>query len=162
MRALKVMLAYSGFEFVARGIVNYIQPTTFYLQADAPRYAQDAVRVLAITYLAFGLIHLGAWRVNDRLAVRLVAGASMLFAAGAAIQAATQGSASTDVWHQAGVVLGPVTLPNVGLNVLWTAIYAGLLFRESRMAAPRAEAGVRMHAPVTSKTHERHLEGDWR
>ncbi len=66
MRALKVMLAYSGFEFVARGIVNYIQPTTFYLQADAPRYAQDAVRVLAITYLAFGLIHLGAWRVNDR------------------------------------------------------------------------------------------------
>jgi len=132
MLALKVMLAYSGFEFVARGIVNFVQPTTFYLQADAPGYAMDAVRVLAITYLAFGLVHLGAWRVNDRRAVRLVAMASMLFAAGAAVQAATQSPASTDLWHQPGVVLGPVTLPNVGLNVLWTAIYAGLLLREGR------------------------------
>jgi hypothetical protein len=139
MLALKVMLAYSGFEFVARGIVNFVQPTTFYLQADAPGYAMDAVRVLAITYLAFGLVHLGAWRVNDRRAVRLVAMASMLFAAGAAVQAATQSPASTDLWHQPGVVLGPVILPNVGLNVLWTAIYAGLLLREGRAVTPSRE-----------------------
>jgi hypothetical protein len=148
MRALKVMLAYVGLEFVARGIVNFVQPTTFYLQADAPGYAMDAVRVLAITFLVFGLVHLGAWRVNDRRAVRLVAMASMLFAAGAAVQAATQGSASTDLWHQAGVVLGPVTLPNVGLNVLWTVIYAGLLVREARMATPRTEATARQPAAV--------------
>lgn len=149
MGALKVMLAYSGLEFVARGIVNFVQPTTFYLQADAPRYAMDAVRVLAITFLVFGIVHLGAWRVNDRRAVRLVAMASMLFAAGAAVQAATQGSASTDLWHQAGVVLGPVILPNVGLNVLWTVIYAGLLIREARMATPRVETGARHPAAVT-------------
>jgi hypothetical protein len=70
-----------------------------------------------------------------------VAFASMLFAAGVAVQVATQGSASTDVFHQAGVVIGPVILSNLGLNVLWTVLYAGLLIRESRMATPRIETG---------------------
>lgn len=138
MRWLKVMLAYNGVESLLRGVANLVDPTMFYLQPDAPPYAMDAVRVLAITYLALGLIQLGAWRVQDRRAVRTVAGASLLFAAGVAIQVATQGSASTDVFHQAGVVIGPVTLSNLGLNVLWTVIYAGLLLRESRMAAAAA------------------------
>lgn len=135
MRALKIMLAYNGVESVLRGVANLAVPTMFYLPSDAPRYAMDAVRVLAITYLALGVIQLGTWRMADRRAVRIVAAASMLFAAGVAVQVATQGSGSTDVFHQAGVVLGPVTLSNLGLNVLWTALYAGLLLREGRMHA---------------------------
>jgi hypothetical protein len=134
MRALKVMLAYNGVESVLRGLVNLLVPTLFYLEPNAPKYAEDAVRVLGITYLALGLIQLNTWRVPDRRAVRAVAYASLLFAAGVAVQAATQGSASADTFHQAGVVLGPVTLPNVGLNVLWTTLYAGLLVREDRQA----------------------------
>ena len=135
MRWLKIMLAYNGVESLLRGLVNLATPTVFYLQPDAPGYAQDAVRVLAITYLALGVVQLSTWRVADRRAVRNVAFASMLFAAGVAIQVATQGSASTDVFHSPGVVVGPVTLSNLGLNVLWTVLYGGLLLRESRMAA---------------------------
>jgi len=134
MRALKIMLAYNGIESVLRGVVNLAVPTLFYLPKDAPGYAQDAVRVLAITYLALGVIQLGAWRMQERWAVRVIASASLLFAAGVAVQAATQVSGSTDAFHEAGVVLGPVVLPNVGINVLVTAIYAILLLRESRMA----------------------------
>ena len=133
MRWLKIMLVYNGLESLGRGFINLVRPTTFYLEPDAPRYAQDAVRVLAITYLALSLVQLGTWRVNDRRAVRTVALASLLFAAGVGVQAAAQGTGSTDAFHQAEVI-GPLTLNNVALNVLWTAIYAGLLVRESRLA----------------------------
>lgn len=138
MRGLKILLAINGVFFLVRGLINIVQPTAFYLQPDAPRYAMDAVRVLAITYLAFGLIQLGTWWVVDRRAVRIVAFASLLFAAGVAIQVATQGSASTDGFHQADVI-GPLTLNNAAMNVLWTALYAGLLFRESRMPTARTD-----------------------
>jgi len=143
MRALKVMLAYNGIESLLRGVAGLVVPTMFYLQPDAPEYAQDAVRVLAITYLTLSVIQLSTWGMTDRRAVRSVAVASMLFGASVAIQVATQGSASTDVFHQAGVVIGPVILSNLGLNVLWTVLYAGLLIRESRMAMPRVETGGR-------------------
>jgi hypothetical protein len=132
MHALNVMLAWNGFESIARGLVNLARPTIFYLPPEAPKYAQDTVRVLAITYLAVGVMQLGACRLKDRQAVRLVAGASMLFAAGVALQAATQGSGSSDVFHQSGERIGPVTLNNAWINVLWSTIYAVLLLREAR------------------------------
>jgi hypothetical protein len=138
MRALKIMLAYNGVESILRGVANLVVPTLFYLEPSAPKYALDAVRVLAITYLALGVIQLGAWRMKDPQAVRLVAIASALFAAGVALQAASQGTASTDTFHQAGVALGPVILNNVAINVLWVVLYTGLLVREGRMADPDA------------------------
>jgi hypothetical protein len=132
---LKMMLVYNGIESILRGGANLAAPTLFYLPGDAPAYAADAVRVLAITYLALGVIQLGSWRIGDRRAVRTVAWASMLFAAGVAVQVALQGPGSSDPFHQAGVVLGPITLSNLGLNVLWTVLYASLLVRESRIEA---------------------------
>jgi len=92
--------------------------------------------------LALGVIQLGAWRLQERRAVRVIASASLLFAAGVAVQAMTQSPASTDAFHQAGVVLGPVILPNVGINALVTAIYAILLLRKRQGARPEATAVV--------------------
>jgi hypothetical protein len=138
MRALKILLAINAVFFLVRGLINVVQPTAFYLESDAPGYAMDAVRVLGITYLVLGLIQLGTWWVADRRAVGIVAFASLLFALGVAVQVATQGSASTDGFHQADV-FGPLTLNNAAMNVLWAVLYAGLLLRESRMAMPRVD-----------------------
>jgi hypothetical protein len=59
MRLLKIMLAANGAVFLLRGSLNIVQPTSFYLESDAPTHGQDAVRILGITYLAVGLVHLG-------------------------------------------------------------------------------------------------------
>lgn len=64
--------------------------------------------------------------VTDRLAVRIVAGASLVFAAGFAILAATGGSGSSDSFHQYGLVAG-------GGNAIIAILYPILLYRE-RMA----------------------------
>ncbi len=130
MRVLKVLLAINGAVFLWRGSLDLVQPTAFYLEPDAPKYAMDAVRVIGITYLAVGLIQLGMWRVTDRLAVRVVASASLLFGAGVAIQAVTQGSGSADAFHR--LAPGPAVE-----NVLVALLYAALLYRESRTAAGR-------------------------
>jgi hypothetical protein len=128
VRWLKVMLAVNGALFLWGGSLDILQPTSFYLEADAPVYAMDAIRVLGITYLALGLIQLGAWQVADRRAVRVVAGASLLFAAGVGVQAVTQGSASADAFHQLSP--GPAAE-----NLLVALLYAGLFAREIRLAA---------------------------
>lgn len=120
MRWLKIGLAVNGGFFLWRGFLNILQPTSFYLEPEAPKYAMDAIRVLGITYLALGLIQLGTWCVPDRRAVRIVAGASLLFAAGVFAQAATQGSASTDSFHQLSP--GPAVE-----NLLVAVLYGGLL-----------------------------------
>lgn len=78
-------------------------------------------------FVAVGLIQLGMWRVAERLPVRIVASASLLFAAGVAIQAATQGSGSDDAFHRSSP--GPAVE-----NVLVALLYALLLYRESRTA----------------------------
>jgi hypothetical protein len=127
VRWLKLGLAVNGGIFLWRGSLDILQPTSFYLASDAPRYAIDAVRVLGITYLALGLIQLGMWWVPDRRAVRIVAGASMLFAAAVFAQALTQGSASADAFHQLSP--GPAVE-----NALVAVAYAILLSRESRTA----------------------------
>jgi len=128
MRALKALLAINGVVFLWRGFLDIVQPTEFYLESDAPKYAMDAVRVIGITYVAVGLIQLGMWRVTDRLAVRVVASASMFFGAAVAVQAATQGSGSADAFHR--LAPGPAVE-----NALVAILYAVLIYRESRAAA---------------------------
>ena len=130
MRALKVLLAINGAIFLGRGSLDIVQPTNFYLESNAPKYALDAVRVIGITYLTVGLIQLGMWRVTDRLAVRVVAGASLLFGAAVAVQAVTQGSGSADAFHR--LAPGPAVE-----NALVALLYAALLYRESRTTARR-------------------------
>ena len=134
---LKIALAINGAIFLWRGSLDIAQPTSFYLQSDAPTYAMDAVRVLGVTYVALGLIQVGTWWVADRRAVRIIAGASLLFAAGVAVQAVTQGSASADSFHRLSP--GPAVE-----NLVVAVLYAGLLLRERRMATPRIEAGGRV------------------
>jgi hypothetical protein len=124
---LKVLLAVNGVVFLWRGSLDLLQPTSFYLESDAPPYAIDAIRVLGITYVALGLIQLGMWRVSERLPLRIVAGASLLFAAGVAVQAATQGGTSGDAFHQSSP--GPAVE-----NALVAVLYAVLLSRDLRTA----------------------------
>lgn len=64
--------------------------------------------------------------VTDRLAVRIVAGASLVFAAGFAVVAATAGSGSSDPFHQ-------IAIGAAGGNAIIATLYAILLYRE-RMA----------------------------
>lgn len=130
MRALKVLLAINGTIFLWRGALDIVQPTDFYLESNAPNYAMDAVRVIGITYLTVGIIQLGMWQVTDRLAVRVVAAASLLFGAAVAVQAVTQGSGSADAFHR--LAPGPAVE-----NALVALLYAALLYRESRTTAGR-------------------------
>jgi hypothetical protein len=128
IRLLKIALAVNGVVFLGRGSIDLVQPTSFYLQPDAPKYAMDAVRVLGVTYISLGLIQLGMWWAPDPRAVRIVASASLLFAAGVAAQAATQGSASTDPFHQLSP--GPAAE-----NLLVAVLYAGFLAWDARSQA---------------------------
>lgn len=120
MRWLKIGLAVNGGFFLWRGSLNILQPTSFYLEPEAPKYAMDAIRVLGITYCSLGLIQLGTWWMPDRRALRTVAGASLLFAAGVFAQAATQGSGSVDPFHQLSP--GPAVE-----NLVVAMLYAGFL-----------------------------------
>ena len=127
VRLLKVALAVNGAVFLWRGSLDVLQPASFYLEPDAPNYAADAIHVLGITYVALGLIQLGMWRVTERRPVRIVAAASMLFGTGVAVQAMTQGSASSDAFHQLSP--GPAIE-----NTLVALLYAALLYREAQAA----------------------------
>jgi hypothetical protein len=122
MRALRVVLAVNGLVFLVRAGLDNVRPTSFYLAAGAPAYAVDAVRVLGITYATLAMVQLGASRLAGPCAVRLVAAASMLFAAAVAVQASMQGSGTADAFHR----------PRWGSaaeNVLVATLYAVLLYR---------------------------------
>ena len=89
---LRRALAVNGAVFVLRGALNVVTPRSFYLPPRPPRYAEDVVRLLGVTYLAMAVAQLGtAWRGNDS-AVRTMGAASMLFAGGAATVAMSPGS----------------------------------------------------------------------
>jgi hypothetical protein len=122
MPALKLLLTVNGAVFVVRALTNLVRPTSFYLEADAPAYAQDAVRVLGVSYATLGAIQLGTAVTGDRSAVRTVAGASMLFAAAVATQAALQRSGS-DSFHR-------LRLGAAAENGLVAGLYAALLSRQ--------------------------------
>lgn len=128
MRWLKILLAINGIAFVFYAVSNTVAPSSFFLPTEAPGYAVDAIRVLAVAYLALGLVQLGSWFVKDRQAVQLVAGASLVFVVGFAILAATQGTGSSDSFHQIG---SAIAIGNGAVAVL----YAFLLYRERTAAA---------------------------
>lgn len=123
MRWLKVLLAINGVAFVFYAVSNIFLPTSYFLPAGTTGYAVDLVRVVGMAYGALGLIQLGMWLVTDRLTVRIVAIASLLFAAGFAVQAAIQGTGSTDTFHQIGLGVAAG-------NAVVVALYGYLLYRE--------------------------------
>ena len=78
--------------------------------------------MLSVGYLAMGLIQPGSWLVADRLAIQVGAIGSLVFAAGFGVLAATQGTGSSDTFHQIGIGIG------IGNGVI-AALYAILLYR---------------------------------
>lgn len=116
-----------GPPFLFHAVSNFVAPSSFYFPPDAPGYAVDVLRVLSVGYLAMGLIQLGSWFLTDRLAIQLVAGGSLVFVIGFGILAATQGTGSSDPFHQLGLAIA------IG-NVVFAALYAMLLYR-TRSAA---------------------------
>jgi hypothetical protein len=116
------VLAVNGVVFLVRAGLDIVRPTSFYLAAGAPAYAVDAVRVLGITYATLALVQLGVSRLADPRAVRLVAAASMLFAAAVAVQASLQSSGTTDAFHR-------LRWGSAAENVLVATLYAMLLYR---------------------------------
>lgn len=123
MRSLKTALVTNGLIFLVRAFINLVRPTSWYVDANAPKNAVDTVHVVGITYAAFGVSQIGMWRVTDRRAVRAVSGASMLFAVGIAAKALTQGSGSVDASHR-------LRYASAAENVLVALLYAVLLYRE--------------------------------
>ena len=85
-----MVLAINGLVFLLRSVVNLTRPTSFYIEPESPGYARDAVRILGVTYGAFGLTQLGVSGSSDSATIRTVSIASMLFASGAAAAAITQ------------------------------------------------------------------------
>ncbi len=61
----------NGIAFLLYAISNFIAPSSFFVPPEAPGYALDVLRVLSVGYLAMGLIQLGSWFVNDRLAIQI-------------------------------------------------------------------------------------------
>lgn len=113
----------NGLAFLLYAATCSIAPSSYFLPPDAPDYAISVVRVVAVIYLAMGLIQIGMWRVMDRMAVRIVAGSSSVSVTGFAILAATAGSASSDPFHQFGPFVA------VG-NAIVAILYVFLLYRE--------------------------------
>ncbi|MEW5989907.1 MAG: hypothetical protein AB1736_01000 [Chloroflexota bacterium] len=128
MRWLKVLLAINGIAFLFYAVSNTVAPSSFFLASDAPGYAVDMLRVLSLAYLAMGLIQLGTWFVSDRLAVQMVAIGSLVFEVGFGVLAATQGTASSDPFHQMGLGIAAG-------NAVVAALYAWLLYRTRASAA---------------------------
>lgn len=99
MRGLKILLGANGLVFLLRAIIDFLHPTSFYVPPEAPRHAKDAVHVIGIAYVTVGAAQLGACRSPDRVAIRSVSGASLLFATATAVKALTQGGGS-DTFHR--------------------------------------------------------------
>lgn len=124
MRWLKILLLVNGLVSISYVFSNILLPTSFFAPSDAAAgYGLDAVKLLGLGYLPLGIIQLGSWRIADRFAVRLIAVASMAFAAGFALLGAMAGSGSSDPFHQYGM----------GIAVAWivvSVLYLWLLYRE--------------------------------
>lgn len=148
MRVVRVVLAVNGVVFLVRAGLNLIRPSSFYLAAGAPAYAMDAVRVLGISYATLALIQLGAARLTDARAVRMVCAASMLFAAAVAAQACLQGPGTTDAFHR-------LRWGSAAENALVASLYAVLLYRSRRNAVIAVIAVIAVNG-VTAQTPARH------
>lgn len=126
MKALKRALAINGLVFVVRAATNLLRPASWYIDSDAPSNTVDAVHVIGITYAAVGVTQIGMWPVTDRQAIRTVSSASLLFAAGVAVKALTQGS-GPDAFHR-------MRYASAAENILVGLVYAVLLNREHQAA----------------------------
>lgn len=128
MRWLRVLLAVNGAAFVLYGVLNLVMPDSWYVAKGAPANEVDLARMIGILLLGLGLFQLGAWILQDRRAVEMIAGVSLLLMAGwAAFDLTIQGSTYTDSFHSTAL------LGAVGYAV-FAVLYAVVLYRE-RMAA---------------------------
>lgn len=129
MRWLKILLLVNGLASVLYVFSNILLPTSFFAPSDAVAgYGLDAVKLLGLGYLPLGIIQLGCWRVADRFSIRLIAVASMVYAAGFALLAATASSGSSDPFHQYGIGV-------TGAWLVVSVLYLWLLYRERSGAA---------------------------
>ena len=128
MRWLKILLFINGLAFLVYAFSNYFMPASFFVPSDAAGYANDAVKAIAAGYLALAIIQLGSWWVADRFALRLVAYASVVYAAAFAAQAAMAGTGSSDPFHQYGIAVA-------GAWAVVALLYAWLIYRERSGAA---------------------------
>jgi len=128
VRWLKILLALNGAAFVLYGVMNLITPDSWYVAKGAPANEVDLARMIGILLLGLGVIQLGAWILEERLAVEMIAGVSLLLMAGwAAFGFTIQGSTYTDSFHTSAVA-------TAAAYAVYAVLYAVVLYRE-RMAA---------------------------
>jgi len=123
MSSLRTALAVNGLVFLIRAALNLLRPTSFYADEAATKPHRDVVRVLGIAYTTLGVIQLATSRAGLP-AVRSTAAASGLFAAGVAVQAATQGP-GPDTYHR-------LRYGAAAENAAVAVLYGTLLIRERR------------------------------
>lgn len=128
MRWLKILLLVNGLASISYVFSNIVLPTSFFAPSDATAgYGLDAVKLLGLGYLPLAIIQLGSWWVADRFSIRLIAVASMAYAAGFAVLAMTASSGSSDPFHQYGIGVA-------GAWLVVTVLYLWLLYRERSAA----------------------------
>ena len=128
MRWLKILMFINGLAFLAYAFENYFLPTSFFLPSDAAAYATDAVKLIGASYLPLAIVQLGSWWATDRFSIRLVAYASIVYAAAFAVNAVMVKADSSDLFHTYGI----------GIAAAWAVvalIYAWLIYRERSGAA---------------------------
>jgi len=128
MRWLKILLVINGLAFILYGLEALYDPSPFWMPKGSPASVVDIGRAMGLTQLAIGVIQLGTWRITERVAIELVAGVSLVFAAGFGILLGMNTSTtSDDMFHQFG-------LPGAAAWLIVAAPFAGLMYRERRMA----------------------------
>jgi len=123
MRWLKIVLFVNGLAFLVYAFSNYFLPTSFLAPSDATGWGLDAVKLVAAGYLPLAIVQLGSWWATDRFSIRLIAYASIVYAAAFAVNAAMAGKGSSDPFHQLGIVLAGAW----GAVVL---VFAFVIYRE--------------------------------
>jgi len=129
MRWLKIMLLINGVVSLAYAFSNYFMPTSFFAPSDAAAgWGLDAVKLIGAGYLPLAIVQLGSWWATDRFSIRLVAYASIIYAAAFALNAFLAKSGSSDPFHTYGM----------GVAGAWGVVallYAWLIYRERSAAA---------------------------
>ena len=120
---LRAAMSLNGAVFLVRGSLNLRDPHSFYLEPGAPPYAKDAVRVLGITYVTLGLCQLVVANTSDRRTLHGVAGASLGFAAGLAVQGLVQQRGTLDRYHV-------LSRTSAAENAVVGVVYALLIARD--------------------------------
>jgi hypothetical protein len=128
MRWLKYLLVVNGLASLAYAFSNYFLPTSFFAPSDAAGWGLDAVKLVGAGYLPLAIIQLGSWWATDRFSIRLIAYASIVYAAAFAANAFLAKSGSSDPFHTYGTVVAAAW-------AVVTLLYAWLIYRERSEAA---------------------------